>query len=511
MNRPSPPLPLQGDTTTAGPAAPALAEAFGGVLRDPLVLALVKACGSTECHLIGGVLRDRALGLTTRDLDAVVAGRGREIAEALAERLAARLVLLGGKEFAAYRLVVPETAPQRPGTVATAGAPPPGAVVDLWDRETMSLEDDLARRDFTVNSFALEARGGSLTDPFGGLADLAARTLRATTHDSFAGDPLRVLRLVRLLLHLPGFHAEPATFELARQAAPGLSEVAAERIRDELWMVLSHPHAERGLRTLGALGLYPGLWLGVRGTLPADAAHAGIDATNAAVLDRAAAELAAVPDRATDLDRLLEASQTADWKPIDLVTARLAATFRHLPGGTTRKLRPTGPAATASRSRWRPPPNAPARADTPAAVVRMVTAGYISARQASEIAPLLAAPAELPATEIDRRRFLNRHGRRWLTVACSFGAAATAAGREALERWRQRAEPLCEVARREGAELIAPPRLLTGADVQHLLRIPAGPPVGSALAALTAAQVEGTVRTRADAERFLLERANLGG
>ena len=73
-------------------------------------------------------------------------------------------------------------------------------VLDLWDRESASLEDDLARRDFTVNSFAVDLRGGGVADPFGGLGDLEQRTLRATTRGSFEGDPLRVLRLARLLL-----------------------------------------------------------------------------------------------------------------------------------------------------------------------------------------------------------------------------------------------------------------------------------------------------------------------
>ncbi|HXO40186.1 MAG TPA: hypothetical protein VN999_01970, partial [Thermoanaerobaculia bacterium] len=74
------------------------------------------------------------------------------------------------------------------------------------------------------------------------------------------------------------------------------------------------------------------------------------------------------------------------------------------------------------------------------------------------------------------------------------------------ERWRRAAAPLCELARREGPELIEPPRLVSGDDVQRLLGLTAGPGVGAALAALTAAQVAGDVRTRGDAERFLADR-----
>jgi poly(A) polymerase len=452
----------------------AMVPAFAELCRDPVVLALLAACGATECHLVGGVLRDRALGLATHDLDAVVAGRGDEIAGELAARLPARLVKLGGEDFAAYRLVLGA------GGASEAAALSGHRILDLWDRQSLPLHDDLARRDFTINSFAFSPRGGEVVDPFGGLADLARRVLRATTERSFEGDPLRVLRLARLLAHLPGFSVEPDTIELARRAAPRLPEVAAERIREELWLLLSQPPSERsaaiGLRALAALDLYPGLWLGTAGASCGQGVaggHGGREGAAAAAA-RAAAELAALPDCAGELERLLG---MADARPaIDLAAAGYAATFRQLPGA----------AAAATR-----------------AAVRMQEAGYVSARQMSEIAPLLAEPAALPETELERRRFLNRHGRRWLTVACSWGGAAAAAGGAARERWRHAAAPLCELARRAGPGLIDPPRLLTGDDVQRLLGVGAGPRVGAALAALTAAQVDGAVRTRDDAERFL--------
>src|SRR5207237_10637718 len=101
-------------------------RAFRLLLHHPAVRALVAACDAVEppgklaCHLVGGVLRDRALGLPVHDVDAVVPARGRELAERLAVTLPARLVALGGnKEFAAFRLV---------GTGAGADIE-----VDLWD------------------------------------------------------------------------------------------------------------------------------------------------------------------------------------------------------------------------------------------------------------------------------------------------------------------------------------------------------------------------------------------
>jgi poly(A) polymerase len=459
--------------------------AFGPLRRHPAVRALLAACGEADCHLVGGALRDHALGLgggpgeresigthqvpsrrRAWDLDAVVAGHGREIAERLAAALPARLVPLGGKEFAAYRLVGAEV------------------TVDLWDREGAPLASDLARRDFTVNSFALEPRGGALIDPFGGIADLARRVLRATTPASFASDPLRVLRLARLLATLPGFTAEPATLELARQAAPRLSEVASERVREELWLLFDHPRAHLGLRALAALGLYPRLWLGagapqsIPGS-PRPTAETVLPDSSCPAEEGAAAEIEAVPDCAAELAGLAPAAAGE----IDATAARLAASFAHLPATAG------GPAA---------------------ALRRWAEAGYVTAKVLAEVAPLLDEEA-LPAGEATRRHFLHRAGRRWATIVCSLGARAAAAGEPGRQRWRRDVAPLVELARREGENLFHPPRLLTGSEVQDLLGIPPGPEIGRALAALTAAQVEGRVHTREEAIELLTRRAHQQG
>jgi len=412
-------------------------RAFRLLLHLPAVRALLEACGPAECHLVGGILRDRALGLPSHDVDAVVAGRGREIAARLAAALPARLVLLGGKEFAAYRLVAGEL------------------TIDLWDREGTTLHQDLARRDFTVNAFALDARSGEVIDPFGGIADIERRLLRATTRESFAGDPLRVLRLPRLLLRLPGFAADPETLLLARRCASRLSEMAAERVRDELAMLFAHPEAHRGLALLVALDLYPGLWLGQ----PGEPGRPG----------GAIAELEALPERVRDIREV----DTAAADQVDAAAARLTAAFAHLP------------------------------LDGPGQLVRLEgfrDAGYVTRQEAAKVV-LLLGWEELPASELGQRRFLHRAGALWATAVVSLGARAT--GSSALERWRTHLRPLLDLARREGGTLFDPPRLLTGEEVQELLGIPPGPELGRALAAVRQAQVDGRVRTREEAVGLL--------
>jgi tRNA nucleotidyltransferase/poly(A) polymerase len=412
--------------------------------HHPAVRALQAAAGGTggvPCHLVGGALRDRLLGLSSHDLDAVVSGRGREIAERVATAVGARFVPLGGKEFAAYRLV---------GEYF---------VLDLWDRAAMSLDDDLRRRDFTVNSFAYALGEGTIVDPWGGLPDLARRVLRATSPESFTGDPLRVLRLPRLTLQLPGFAAGPATLALARASAPAVALVAAERVRDELEKIFGHPEAHRGLALLTALDLYPGLFLGTPGEpMPPEATAGAAGAVR---------ELEALAGCAQVLHALLGA--LPEDIAIDVRAARFALLFARLPSGQE-------------------------------SLARFSAAGYLSARSAATVAALLGWEA-MPEDTLGRRRFLHAAGPSWATAACFLGARAVARGEEAA--WRAALRPLAELAATAGEALFALPRLLSGADVQALLGIPPGPLVGRALAALRAAQVDGTVETREAAIPFL--------
>ncbi len=331
------------------------------LLHHPAVQTLVavaREAGNVECHLVGGVLRDRFLGLPGRDLDAVVAGRGEEIAGRLAGRLPARLVHLGGKAFGAFRLLG-----------ETAGGP---YVLDLWDRDGTSLAQDLARRDFTVDSVALSAPGGELIDPHGGLADLRARVLRATGPASFTADPLRVLRLPRLLVQLPGFTADPATLALARRAAPGLSGVASERVRDELALLFAQPEVARGMAVAGTLEVYPGLWLGRPGEPSPE------PAPEPDTIGRLCRELGRLGWAA---QRLRELAGGALALAVDHQLARVALSFVNLPAGV----------------------------DRAATLERVAEAGYLTHAHRRAVARIVPW-TRLPAEPIPQRRLLHRLG-----------------------------------------------------------------------------------------------------
>lgn len=420
-------------------------EKLQDLLHHPLVQALLAAAGATPVHLVGGVLRDRLLGRPTRDIDAVVAGRGKAIAGGVAAAVGGRLVPLGGDRFAAYRVVV------------GSGA------VDLWDRSEAPLGADLARRDLTVNSMALELPAGRLEDPFGGVGDLAARRLVATTEGSFRGDPLRVLRLARLLVELPGFTAGDDTMELARRQAGRITGVARERVREELERAFAGPASARGLAALARLHLYPGLWIG----RPGDGMPAG-DSVRL---------LESFEEERRGLARRLKAesglrAHGLGAASVDARAGRLALTFLALP-----------------------PPEPPRDH-----LQRFRDAGYLTRGDAAAVATLLAA-SEAPRGEREQRRFLHRAGRLWPTAAALVAACRRLEGDR---DWGEtELDALLALEREEGESLLDPPRLVTGHEVRELLGSPRGPEIGRALERVRQAQVDGRVRTREEAIRLL--------
>ena len=119
-----------------------------------------------------------------------------------------------------------------------------------------SLEDDLGRRDLTVNAMAVTLPDKAFVDPFGGLEDLAARVLRTPgrPEDSFSDDPLRMLRVARFAAQL-GFAVDPAVVAAMREMADRIDIVSAERVRDELIKLVCSPDPRTGLALLVATGL----------------------------------------------------------------------------------------------------------------------------------------------------------------------------------------------------------------------------------------------------------------
>jgi poly(A) polymerase len=122
-----------------------------------------------------------------------------------------------------------------------------------------TLEDDLLRRDFTINAMARDPLTGAIIDPFGGREDLARKLIRAVGDQPerrFDEDPLRMLRACRFAAQLD-FEIERKTAEAIRRAAPTLAKISRERIRDEFTKLLLTANPMRGLRLTVTLGLMP--------------------------------------------------------------------------------------------------------------------------------------------------------------------------------------------------------------------------------------------------------------
>jgi poly(A) polymerase len=193
------------------------------------LLAMVAEALDGPAWLVGGAVRDALLGQPVADLDLALPGGSVATARGLAGRLDGAFVPLG----------------EAHGTARVVVRQPLAASLDLTDFRGPSLEADLRGRDVTIDALAVSvadlARGPAVVvDPTGGLDDLAGRRLRACGATAFADDALRVLRLLRLAAELE-FTIDPATARLARDAAPGLAAVAAERVRDELTRIWRCP------------------------------------------------------------------------------------------------------------------------------------------------------------------------------------------------------------------------------------------------------------------------------
>ncbi len=235
-------------TIDGGAIVARLRELEGG----PELLACAEQHGG-GVELVGGAVRDIALGRTPRELDAVVSRDVEGFARALAERLDGQVTL---HERFGTALVRGARAMVDLAAVRAESYSAPGALPDV---RSGTPEEDLARRDFTVNAIAVALdppRRGELRAAPHALEDLAARRLRVLHDASFLDDPTRILRLARYAARL-GFAVDPHTAELARAAIDGgaLRSVSSERLGAELRLAFSEPDPLAPLAELDRIGV----------------------------------------------------------------------------------------------------------------------------------------------------------------------------------------------------------------------------------------------------------------
>jgi poly(A) polymerase len=192
--------------------------------------------------IVGGAVRDALLGRPIRDLDLAVAGEPERVAKAVA-RASGGPVFRLSEAFGAWRALHPQR----------------DWICDVTALHGDGIDADLGRRDFSVNAIAVPLAGGEPRDPQGGIPDLGAGVLRVlggpdVASSSYAADPLRPLRLVRLATEL-GLQPDDHTQRLTREAAPLVREAAGERVFAELRRIVCADRVLEGLALAGRLGL----------------------------------------------------------------------------------------------------------------------------------------------------------------------------------------------------------------------------------------------------------------
>jgi tRNA nucleotidyltransferase (CCA-adding enzyme) len=210
--------------------------------------------GGIGLYLVGGVVRDLLLKRSNWDLDLTVEGDGLSFARQVTNRYGAGLVLF--ERFSTARLVFPDGLKVDIASTRRESYADPAALPDVV---TASLEEDLFRRDFTINAMAIQlnlAHWGELRDPFGGQQDLRNKTLRVLHDRSFVDDPTRIFRAIRFAERF-GFRIEPNTGRLlARVSRANLvARLSGPRLANEIFALMKEEHPDAAIRRLRRLRL----------------------------------------------------------------------------------------------------------------------------------------------------------------------------------------------------------------------------------------------------------------
>jgi len=204
-----------------------------------------------ELSLVGGPVRDAILGRVALDLDFTTSADPDKILKIVKPLASATWDV--GREFGTIAAQIGdhkiEITSYRADSYDKDSRKP---TVEFGD----NLEDDLKRRDFTVNAMALRLPSKTFVDPHQGLRDLMLETLRtpAAPEISFSDDPLRMMRAARFTSQL-GFELDPAAFTAMRDMASRIEIISAERVRDELSKLLISKNPQPGLELLVESGI----------------------------------------------------------------------------------------------------------------------------------------------------------------------------------------------------------------------------------------------------------------
>ena len=466
---------------------------------------------SVPCYVAGGYVRDEhVLGRESKDLDLVVPDGAIRLARELADATGGAFYILD-RDTDAARIVYSE---------------PVGWMVDVAAMRAPDIQGDLRLRDFTINAMAIDIRHlmdgqPSILDPCNGQADLRQGILRATGPDAFRQDPVRLLRAVRFAARL-GLTIEPDTERWLVRDAGLLTQPSAERIRQELALIVAADGAADHLRQLDRLGL-------VRPILPEVAALKGVtqspphayDVFEHTVISVAQAErltrLSPVElgqDEAEYLSPFAEALQVHFGQVLCEERSRATllkfAALLHDVGkpltcqvDDTGRIRALGHEVLGEQM-----------------AKDVLTRLRFSSQEISIVGTIVRHHMRpgwlLKGPPITRRavyRFFRDTGDAGIDVlilalADQLAKRGTIPEREHWRDYLRLTHLMLDHYFNMPTEAVCPPRLISGRDVMTALHLAPGPDVGRLLEAVREAQAEGVVQTREDALAFL---KRLGG
>jgi poly(A) polymerase len=483
------------------------------------------------CYLVGGSLRDLLLGQQPQDLDLAVPGNALVTARLLADTLGGAYAPLR-QEKGVGRVILPAT-----------GA---NMILDIAPLRGNRILDDLSLRDFTINALALRLEEmplpperltspawlaqNCLIDPYHGYHDLQSKTLRAVGKTIFRDDPLRLLRAIRIA-YRHQFQLARATSTLLRHNALLLSNVAPERIRDELLQIISIPDVTTAAQALEEYHLFPAIFPSLCQNRNTALLHSH-DQRSRGNTWRTLSLMARLLRAFQGETKLLNShEQNILFLPLGL--AEGVPSFRqhwqhpqigqYPPAILLRFAALISDLLYDSNEAISHPHQKDASQSSLQALKRDIQRLTIGHQAAAFIAVLLqqrATPWEVAprpskgsgAVWSAARHYFQQYGKHGIDLAlfCLVYQLAHLEAWPPDEQWQPRAQTLIKLLEvyYQAYDEVIPPTLIDGEDIQAALGISPGPLIGALLAQARTAQLDGLLHSREEALEFIREQAD---
>ena len=219
------------------------------LLRDPLLSQLSRLAKREESDLflVGGVLRDLLIGVHRRDYDLVLSREASFLVPQIEQIAGFHFFRVGREDTATYRIIKSDLS------------------IDLTTLQGETIQEDLRRRDFTMNAIAFSLKDDTFHWVEGAPEDVERKVIRSVSPRAIDQDPLRMLRAIRYLSTLDGFRLDPLLLNDIRLKKHQIDKMPGERLKMEMDHILLAPHRDPGMSALYESGLLVVLFPEVRG------------------------------------------------------------------------------------------------------------------------------------------------------------------------------------------------------------------------------------------------------